>query len=898
MQSPDAPWRTIETPHYRIHYPASSAGGFEPFAREVASRAEGVHRAVVEAVGFEAPGPVDVLLRDPVADANGMAVPLLKRPFVELWKTPPESDSAIGHHRGWVELLVVHELTHVHHLARPQEDPGFVERLQLLPAGPLALKAPRWVSEGYATLVEGRITGSGRPSSPYRAAVLRTWALAGKLPSYDGVSRSEGYRGGGMAYLVGSAFLEWLERRSPDRPDVLKQFWKQLASRKRRSFDKSFEATFGAAPRELYDRWRAETGYEAVAFERRLKAAGLVEGEPWARLRGDVTDLSVSADGARLLARVLVPGDPGLRLFDLPDGKGKREDAARKKEKKSSKKDGKRPGDPVDVPPLFEEREAAESLPRIDGSVPSRPLFAPDGRVLFDLKELDGEGVLVRRPWAWTPGKGIDRLPAAVSERTKVVRDGERWIAEGGGVAVALPFEPVGAVRFDARGEFVYGATAVDGIWNVVRAPIRREGGAKDGGAGFAAGSLEVLTRTVSAAWNPAPAPDGKVLYFTRQAAVGTEIRRLSLERGALAAARLPAGDEPLVPATVLPPPESRDLLPPPVEPPAPRPYSALAEMRAGSRSGLSITPSGTSWQVGAGGNDLVGRLGWLALAGFGDPAGPRGAAAAVRWAGWRWAPELQLFSSLERPSDQRFVAPQGLDRQRGGGELSFSYREEGRTPFEIRPHVAAERVENVDGTVPSFSRVLAGVSLSVSRSVSRGEWGAEGRFDATGQAGGSGGESWQLGRASLRLTALTPAGPVGVRAEAGRTWGSPSAWDLLSVGGVSTALVPAGLDASRYAQAALPAFLVTGDRLLAWRLQWGSGIRAYLEQAVAWTGDGGRPPMQRVAGVELSVSELLPAAAAIPLVGRFSMTAGVHRTLDGEMRGRTVATVVFVPRP
>jgi hypothetical protein len=154
------------------------------------------------------------------------------------------------------------------------------------------------------------------------------------------------------------------------------------------------------------------------------------------------------------------------------------------------------------------------------------------------------------------------------------------------------------------------------------------------------------------------------------------------------------------------------------------------------------------------------------------------------------------------------------------------------------------------------------------------------------------------MGRAALRLVALTPAGPFSLRAEAGRTWGSPSAWDLLSVGGVGTALVPQALDASRYVQAALPSFLLSGDRLLAWRLQWGGGLRAYLEQAVAWTGEGGRPPLQRVAGLELSVPDLLPSAAAIPLVGRFSMTAGLHRTLDGEMRGRTVATIVFVPRP
>ncbi len=102
LQAPDAHWKTFKTVHYRIHFPASPAGGFEPFAREIASKVEGIHARVTEWVGYEAKGPIDILVRDPVMDANGMAVPLLQRPFVELWKTPPEPESAIGHFNNWV----------------------------------------------------------------------------------------------------------------------------------------------------------------------------------------------------------------------------------------------------------------------------------------------------------------------------------------------------------------------------------------------------------------------------------------------------------------------------------------------------------------------------------------------------------------------------------------------------------------------------------------------------------------------------------------------------------------------------------------------------------------------------------------------------------------------------
>jgi hypothetical protein len=66
------------------------------------------------------------------------------------------------------------------------------------------------VSEGYATYVEGRLTGSGRPYGVMRPAMLRQWALEGRLPTYAQLSSWGDFQGMAMAYLVGSAFLEWL----------------------------------------------------------------------------------------------------------------------------------------------------------------------------------------------------------------------------------------------------------------------------------------------------------------------------------------------------------------------------------------------------------------------------------------------------------------------------------------------------------------------------------------------------------------------------------------------------------------------------------------------------------------------------------------------------------------
>ena len=172
---------------------------------------EAVSPRVAEYIGYEPPRRIDVVVSDPAADANGIAYPFLDRPTIELWATPPDPESGLGEFRDWTEILVTHEFAHIVHLTRPRNRPGLVERLFPLPIGPVFWNSPRWVAEGYATLVEGALTGSGRPASGYRAMVLRRFAIEGKLPSYEGMNGVSGWLGGSMAYLVGSSFLEWLE---------------------------------------------------------------------------------------------------------------------------------------------------------------------------------------------------------------------------------------------------------------------------------------------------------------------------------------------------------------------------------------------------------------------------------------------------------------------------------------------------------------------------------------------------------------------------------------------------------------------------------------------------------------------------------------------------------------
>ena len=397
---PSGAWLTIETPHFRVHFPKA----FERWASRAASSLEGVYPRVAEYVGYEPPRRIDVVISDPAADANGIAYPYLDRPRIELWATPPDPDSGLGEFRDWTELLVTHEFAHIVHLTRPRNRPGLVERLLPLPIGPVFWNSPRWVAEGYATLVEGALTGSGRPASGYRAMVLRQFAIEGKLPSYQALNGSAGWLGGSMAYLVGSSFLEWLEAR--EGAGSLKKLWKRMASRRGGGFGAAFRAVFGRPPSELYDRFRAETTARAVEQEKLLRAAGLVEGEKWQELKGATASPQVSPDGTRLVAwRSPRRGESHLAVWTIePTPKEIEAQERRAAEERALLND---PNEVADKKVSPEPRSPRWKLPRLNGRSPEDPRWMPDGRrILFGRREPSADGALHRDLFLWEPETG------------------------------------------------------------------------------------------------------------------------------------------------------------------------------------------------------------------------------------------------------------------------------------------------------------------------------------------------------------------------------------------------------------------------------------------------------------------------------------------------------------
>ncbi|HET6638603.1 MAG TPA: hypothetical protein VFH82_07480, partial [Gemmatimonadota bacterium] len=389
---PAADWRTVETAHFVVHYPAELAAWTEPMVR----RLEAIHEAVSAAVGFEPVGRTTVIVDDLSGQANGVSF----GPVIYLFPTPPAPTSEIGENRGWSEMLTVHEYAHSAHLTRPTRNPLDRVLFSLLPfpVQPLAVRTPRWAIEGYATYLEGKLTGSGRPHGTWRPAVLRKWALEGKLPRYDELNRRDGEWEGSMAYLAGSAFVEWLVEKKGD--DALRDLWARMTARQRRSFDDAFAGVFGGPPLELYSEFTVDVTGKAMTARMRLRSADIVAGEMFQRLSTISADPAASPDGEMLAVTISPPQRPSRIVIwsTAADTAGARREREERQRMLAA--------DPQDVPAIDwrpRPREPLATLGPAGGRGHREPRFLPDGeRLLVVRSEGLGDGRARGDLFAWT----------------------------------------------------------------------------------------------------------------------------------------------------------------------------------------------------------------------------------------------------------------------------------------------------------------------------------------------------------------------------------------------------------------------------------------------------------------------------------------------------------------
>lgn len=807
-QSPADEWRTIETAHFRVHYPAQ----YEEWASRAASRLESIRSAVSDEVGFVPPQTIDVLVVNPVADANGIAWPLLDAPRMILFAEPPGPDEQIGAYGHWIDLLAVHETAHLVHMLRPSRNPfgRWIER-SLLPLDSITLRAPRWVLEGYATVIEGRLTGVGRPTSTVRALVLRRMAESGRLPSYGQLNSDRRFLGMSMAYLMGSAYLEWLELRAG--PRSLRDLWARLTARERRSFDEAFIGVFGDRPDRLYGEFTAELTASAVTIRRE---GVLVEGELFQQTPRASGSPAVSPDGSKI-AFVIREREKPEKLVVWSTG------APDEEEKKFAERIAKiLERDPEDVAPVRGRplpRKEVESLVMPDGGDIRSPRWTADGKaIVFSHRAPDKDGFLHFDLYRWD-FQSVERITHLAD-----VRDADP--APGGTTAVAVRsrFGASQLVDVDLRSGAVTprGEASVDVVHTAPRVSpdgrriahvAHRNGGWSlhvnarvvplDGSpsspawvtdqelvvsvssGGFAelvrvrlAGEMmETITRSAGGAFEPAPSPDGQI-FFTSLDPDGYVLRVLAAGASPVPP-RTAVRDASLVPAI---PPEAPIVAPFAEERLAPsRPYG-FGRQELFWILGQNFGPGYAATEAGVRLGDVVGRFDAIAIASIGSHDAPEGGAIAGAWRGWPVEVGAHVWSLSESREEE----------QRDGVELNALWR-----------HRFPKARLTLSGGVSSAEVAFASATLAT-RQVGYG-WRVDESLALEADEG-----HWRVAAgASFRAGSFR----VGVR-------GQHDGGDGITLGGLRSSVLPRSAYVRSVLDPALPRAIASGEAYDGWRVE------------------------------------------------------------------------------
>ena len=204
-QGPYRRWRTLETPHFVLHFHE----GLYEVALRAARGLEDAHERLVPLLGAEPTRKTQVLLADDTDDANGSATAAI-RPRITLRAVPPDDLSVLNDHDDYLRFLVTHEYVHVLHLGTVHGLPAAVNTVLgdvLVPNG----WQPNFVTEGLATHIETAWSASGRGRSALFDMILRAQVLEGRMLDLGDVAGGAGrWPRGTAAYLYGGRFVEHL----------------------------------------------------------------------------------------------------------------------------------------------------------------------------------------------------------------------------------------------------------------------------------------------------------------------------------------------------------------------------------------------------------------------------------------------------------------------------------------------------------------------------------------------------------------------------------------------------------------------------------------------------------------------------------------------------------------
>ena len=420
--NPKQDWQILETANFKIHYTPN----YQDWAFDAANELEHSQQLIAQQQSRTLTEKVDVVVFDPLNSSNGFAISFSNKPFMALFATSALSDSIISNSDSWSQLLALHEYVHLVHLGQ-KDRASWRQTLRkyndLYDA--YASGLTRWAAEGYATLLESKLTGRGRLYDAQVEAIILQFAREGALPKYSQLSSTTGsYKAGSMAYLVGARFLAWLEKEYSEQH--LDAVWTRMRGEANRDFDKAFKGIFQQPAAQLYKRFVAEYTQMAMNSEQQNDSAEL-----WFDAKFELRSPTFSPDQSKFLA-IEATNDTSPKYTLSVYETGINTKAIERFEKKNASILEDDPQDiPDNKPAVFNSKQII-ALNSINGKGVRFPRWLNEEVVLYVASSTDNQGHQHQDLFKWNIESGkVEQLTTSMNlRRFDISSDGQFVVAE------------------------------------------------------------------------------------------------------------------------------------------------------------------------------------------------------------------------------------------------------------------------------------------------------------------------------------------------------------------------------------------------------------------------------------------------------------------------------------
>jgi len=550
---PSLVWKTLETPHFSIHFHQKE----ELIAAEAGRDAEEAYARLTERLHWMPEGKTQLVLIDNADTVQGEATPF---PYNTIYINPYPPAAGILtplRYRSWLRAIIFHEYTHIVQLDQAHGVPKAFRYLfgrAILPN----VWEPLWLIEGLAVYEESDAGTTDRSDGTFSEMILRTAILEDQFKPIDQAHLPDRWPAGMTPYYYGAAFHRFLRDRDGD--EKIAEWSNEYSARLIPFFVETNAAdVFNARLSTLWSEWKDSLDQKYRREEEQLKEEGIT---PTRSLtRPDFWKLAPipSPDGKRIAYTDINRREhPAIRFIPPQgtlDSKERNEEEPIKRTSDvglSWSPDGK--SIVFSQVEVFANFSIYSDLYRFDfeqgmlhrltkGMRAKDPDVSPDGRrIVFVRHDLDRSAL-----WIWENGESRLLFTAARDQFFATPRwspDGKRialsvWSDGNQDIALydldsnrlerlmedpALDLTPV----WSPDGEVVLFVSDREGIFDLFAYLLSER-------------RFYRVTRLLGGAFTPFVSPDSKSIYFSSYHATGFEIAAIPYDRVAWKAVSIKA---------------------------------------------------------------------------------------------------------------------------------------------------------------------------------------------------------------------------------------------------------------------------------------------------------------------------------------------------------------------